>query len=220
MNSWYKFADCHAGETGIVIGNGPSLNDIPVSFLQRYPSFGTNRIYLLHGFTPTYYVCVTPLVVEQYAPEIWGVQCKQKFITEKRSAMVRGSLPLYSSNVPCFSRTPNVFVYEGYTVTYVCLQLAFWMGFKTVLLVGVDHAYQFQGQPNEEHRLDGPDVNHFSSGYFSGARWNNPDLSQSERAYKMARTVFESAGRGIINCSTRTALDVFPRADWKAYDGS
>ena len=34
------------GETCLIIGNGPSLANIPLKFLKKYASFGTNRIYL------------------------------------------------------------------------------------------------------------------------------------------------------------------------------
>ena len=56
----------HKGETALVIGNGPSLSDMPLGFLTMYHSFGTNRIYLLDGFMPDYYVAVNNLVIEQF----------------------------------------------------------------------------------------------------------------------------------------------------------
>ena len=40
---------------GIIIGNGPSLNKVPKAFLNKYPTIGSNLIYLMEGFTPTYY---------------------------------------------------------------------------------------------------------------------------------------------------------------------
>lgn len=206
-------------ETCLVIGNGPSLNDIPFTFLHKYPSFGTNRIYLLNGFTPDYYVCVNPLVLEQFLLEIAAIPARAKFIAESFAGQVPGSCPLHSVSAPIFSTEPDKRVYEGHTVTYVCLQLAFWLGFKQVLLVGVDHNYAFEGKPNEEHTmpLEGADPNHFASDYFQGVKWNNPDLVRSERAYAMARTVFSAYNRRIVNCTTRTKLEVFDRGDWHDY---
>ena len=85
------------------------------------------------------------------------------------------------------------------------------MGFKNVLLVGVDHSYQFGGAPNEERIWEGNDPNHFHPGYFKGKKWNNPDLEKSEAAYRLAKEAFEADGRQIINCSRHTELDVFER---------
>jgi len=209
--------DLHAGKTCLVIGNGPSLRDIPPEFLGRYPTFGTNRIYLLDGFTPTYYASVNPLVIEQSLAEINAMDCT-KFIRASMADKITGAYPLYSSYVPMFSRDPLKCVFEGHTVTYVCLQLAHWMGFKTVLLVGVDHRFDYKGAPNQQVTADQPDVNHFSPDYFGpGVVWNNPDLRNSEKAYHMARLNYELTGRRIINITPGTALDVFEKGNWQEW---
>lgn len=219
MVEWQDFRDKHDGQTCVVVGNGPSLRDIPLSFLQKYPTFGTNRIYLLDGFDPTYYACVNPLVLEQFNQDIVQIPAQAKFITDTNDWYWRipGSLRLHSAKLPAFSYHPEDRVYEGFTVTFVCLQLAFYMGFQKVLLVGVDHSFQYQGAPNEERTLNGEDPNHFSADYFQGARWNNPDLMRSAAAYAQAYIIYDAAGREIINCSTRTELDVFPKDDWRKY---
>lgn len=214
-SSWKRLHNKHRNETGLVIGNGPSLTDIPLSFLHKYPSFGTNKIFLLDGFKPDYYVAVNPLVIEQAGNTVKDINYDAKFISEFYTRhLVKDALPLYSSAIPAFSRNPEQWVYEGHTVTFVCLQLAYWMGLKTVLLVGVDHSYEFEGRPNEEKLAFGKDVNHFHPDYFSnGQKWHNPDLRQSERAYRMAKTVYESEGRKIMNLTPFTALEVFEKGD-------
>lgn len=215
--NWEHLQDTRRGETCLVIGNGPSLNDIPLDFLRKYPSFGTNRIYLLEGFTPTYYVSVNPLVIEQSAEQIKALEA-MKFIRASQASMIPGAYPLDSVGHKTFSYNPAAYIYEGFTVTYVCLQLAHFMGFDTVLLVGVDHSFQFDGRPNEEKIAEGADPNHFSPDYFSnGTRWNNPDLEQSEEAYKLAKVAFESEGREVINISTKTALDIFKKGDYREW---
>lgn len=199
----------HRGETCLVIGNGPSLKDVPFGFLSRYSSFGANRIYLLLGFTPTYYVCVNPLVRQQFINEIMTLRCPKFMGGGPSVAPDQDIINLRSVNVPLFSYAPLEWIYEGYTVTFVSLQLAYYMGFSTVLLVGVDHRYQFVGEPNEETRYGGADINHFDPSYFSERQWNNPDLERSAEAYRLAKTAFESDGRKIINLTEGTALDVF-----------
>ena len=206
----------HAGQTCIIIGNGPSLNDIPDEFLNAYPTFGTNRIYLREGFTPTYYASVNPLVIEQSVKEIKAMETV-KFIRASHANKIPGAIPLTSSGYWIFSTQPLDYVFEGYTVTYVCMQLAYWMGFTNVLLVGVDHQFEVHGNPNEEQVLHGADPNHFSPEYFQDTTWNLPDLANSERAYDLARRMFSKNGRQIYNCTTRTALNVFPREDYKAW---
>lgn len=208
---WSQLQDKHLGEVGLVIGNGPSLKDVPLDFLQMYPSFGTNRIYLLDGFTPTYYCSVNPLMINQHVDEINEVQSEAKFISAAFAEKIGGSVPITSIGSALFSYSPAVYIYEGHTVTYVCLQLAYWCGFQTVLLVGVDHRYQYLGSPNQRATMIGDDPNHFSPDYFKGKQWHNPDLARSAAAYRLAKEAYEKNGRRIINLTANTALDVFEK---------
>jgi hypothetical protein len=64
--------------------------------------------------------------------------------------------------------------FEGFTVTFAALQVAFFMGFSEVVIVGMDHRYAYKGLPNEAHELVGADLNHFDPSYFSGHTWDNP----------------------------------------------
>lgn len=208
LMKWMSLYNSRPNETCLVIGNGPSLRDVPTAFLRKYPSFGSNRIYLKEGFVPTYYVCVNPLVRQQYYQEIFALPCL-KFLGGGPEILEPDCLNIYSVHVPLFSYAPDRWLYEGHTVTFVALQLAYFLGFTTVLLVGVDHRYKFFGKPNEETRYGGVDVNHFDPTYFSNAQWNNPDLQRSEEAYVMAKEAYEASGRKIINITQGTDLKVF-----------
>lgn len=202
-------------KTCIIIGNGPSLNQIPDTLLNCYTTFGSNRIYL--RYQPDIYACVNPLVIQQYAPQITAMQ-SVKFIRAELSHLVPACIPVRSTSAHEFSFSPLRHVYEGYTVTFVLMQLAFMFGFERVGLVGVDHRYQFNGKPNQQLTADLPDPNHFDDKYFSGgAQWNAPDLERSEEAYKLARRAFSDAGREIINLTPGSALTVFPHEDWQTW---
>jgi len=133
------------------------------------------------------------------------------------SSKVTGSQPksarfgnFHSYGIPSFGVMPWEGLYEGHTVTYVSMQLAYYLGYKTVLLVGVDHRYAVDGEANKQVTSETPDESHFSPAYFGpGFTWNLPDLERSELAYRMARTRFEADGRRIINLTEGTALSVF-----------
>ena len=69
-------------------------------------------------------------------------------------------------------------LHEGWTVTHAALQFAYHLGFDDVVLIGLDHRYAYEGQPNETRVMDGDDPNHFSGAYFGhGQNWDNPDLA-------------------------------------------
>ena len=143
----------------------------------------------------------------------------EKFITAHYTRhLIKDAHPLVSSAIPGFSREPEKWIYEGHTVTYVCLQLAYYMGFTTVLLVGVDHKFEFEGKPNDEVTSNGDDVNHFHPDYFGeNVRWNNPDLYRSMQSYRMANLVYEHDGRKIVNLTPGSDLDVFEKGRIKEW---
>jgi hypothetical protein len=133
--------------------------------------------------------------------------------------MTESGHPLRISPIKQFSFKPHEYVYEGYTVTFVCMQLAYYFGFTIVLLVGMDHKYIFDGKPNEKKFMIEDDPNHFDPGYFRNQYWNNPDLNQSEASYKLAKTMFEKNGRKIINLTPETELDIFEKDDMEKWLG-
>jgi hypothetical protein len=111
-----------------------------------------------------------------------------------------------------FAADPTWRIWEGATVTYVALQLAFFMGFQTVILIGVDHSFSTVGEPHKEITSTGEDPNHFDLNYFgAGFRWNLPDLETSEQAYCLAKNHFEGHGRKIIDATVDGKLTVFSK---------
>ena len=201
----------HRNGTGIVIGNGPSLRSVPDTFLTKHVTLGSNRIYLRHK--PNYYAVVNPLVIEQNRQDIEGL-ATVKFV---RAGMDMHGYQMNRRHKPLWSMEPLVWINEGYTVTYVLLQIAYYLGLTTVLLVGVDHRYQYDGKPNATKLMEGDDPNHFDPNYFTGQKWQTPDLEKSAKFYDVARKVYEADGRRIINLTEGTALDVFEKgniAEW------
>jgi hypothetical protein len=108
-------------------------------------------------------------------------------------------------------------VFEGSTVTFVALQIAFHMGFGEAILLGVDHDFEAKGRPNATVVSSGEDRNHFSPAYFgAGFRWQLPDLAASERAYLLARQAYEAAGRRVVDATIGGKLTVFPKVEYSS----
>jgi hypothetical protein len=111
--------------------------------------------------------------------------------------------------------------WEGATVTFMAMQLAYHLGFKEVILIGVDHSFVTPGPANKLVTADAPDPNHFDPAYFGpGVQWQLPDLAVSEMAYRIAKGAFEADGRRIIDATVDGKLTVFPKADFSALTGS
>jgi len=189
-----------------VLGNGPSLASIDNSYLDKLPTFGSNRIFL--KYTPKFYACVNPTEATKYPKEIEELR-SVKYVTD--AVDIPGCTPLHSTSLVRFSTNPLWAVNEGWSVSYVLLQLAYFYGFKRVYLLGMDHRYNYTGSPNEEVSWTGQDSNHFSKEYvLPGDRWNCPDLERSTYFFKVAKEVYEADRREIINLTEGSALDVFP----------
>lgn len=218
-----KYKNKHKGERCVIIGNGPSLNKMDLSFLKHEICFGTNRIYLgfdKWDFRPTYYVSVNKLVLDQSADQIRELSCP-KFLSDRGLCFLEPSenqIFIKTSNYKgdFFSTDPQQGIKEGNTVTYVALQIAYYMGFETVILIGVDHNFTTKGTPHKEVVSSSEDPNHFHPDYFGkGAKWNLPDLEGSEQHYKLANVYFKADNRKIIDATLDGKCTIFPKKHYK-----
>jgi len=214
----------HRNERCVLVANGPSLNRMKLDFLRRETVLGVNKIFLgfkKFAFYPRYYVAVNRKVIAQAESQIKALNCV-KFIGD---AGADGRIDENAMTYLVNTRSPKSRfckdlategMHEGYTVTYAALQVAYFLGFKQVILIGLDHRYEYTGQPNEARRLDGPDPNHFSPDYFgNGQEWDNPDLEHSEDSYRLARRMFEEDGRSIVDATVGGACTVFSKQDYQ-----
>ncbi len=221
-----QFKKLHRRESCFIIGNGPSLNKMDLSPLRDYHTFGLNKIYLMFDkvdLNLSYHVSVNSLVIEQSLEQFKGLSCRS-FLSyrafchykQKRNLLQKQSVPaniyfIKTKNSCNFEPDLPQVVSEGYTVTYVALQIAFYMGFKQVFLIGVDHNFAAVGNPNETQLLTGEDMNHFSPDYFANQQWQLPDLEGSELSYRIAKLNFERAGRKIYDATVGGKLTIFPK---------
>ena len=179
-----------------------------------------NRIYLLFDqipFKPTYFVSINELVLKQFSDEIsqltmpkfinWNTRADFD-VNDKSIMFLKDTLKLTDE----FSTDLTGRIFSGGTVTFVALQIAYYMGFDNVILIGVDHSFSTKGDPNAVVVSEGDDPDHFDPTYFGrGFRWQLPDLETSEMAYRLARLHFARAGRHILDATVGGKLDVFPK---------
>lgn len=228
-----QFKNKHLGEACFVIGNGPSLTIEDLERLQGCPTFASNLLYKLFdqtSFRPTYYVNADIGFFPTYFNELIQYEgIDAYFVGDKGAKIVE--LP---SNAHCFnvqgpftlkkgSLKNNDFSLDAshhlalsYTVTYYSLQLAVYMGFKTIYLIGVDHRYA--GHVDEKGKLhqDSGQERSYAKGIAAplGAGWNYAD--STTYSYCVARQAAEKQGVQIINATRGGDLEVFDRIDTDA----
>lgn len=228
----------HAGRRCFILGNGPSLNRIDLAKLQGEISFGVNSIFLMtqtNGFLPTYYVVEDNLVftenqqaIDAYAgvtkilPKVYAekLACRDEcFVFDMDTSFYNRRDPARYA-VPQFNREGEARFYCGQSVTFINMQLAYYMGFEQVVLVGMDFSYtkppSHDQQGNHIHS-HGDDPNHFNKDYFGkGKTWKDPRLGRVLRSYMRAKFEFESVGRSIVNATPGGELELFPRVAFES----
>lgn len=225
------------GERCFIIGNGPSLNKHDLSLIENEYTFGVNSFYYKTretGFRPFFYVVEDSSVMKENIDEIRDYYAPFKFFPtiyknihpEAANTfffdMNRGFYEKSSPNyvVPRFSTDASREVFCGQSVTYINLQLAFFMGFTEVYLIGMDFDYVIP----ESHERNGDvllsdtdDENHFHKDYFGkGKTWKDPKLERVGMNYKMAKLVYECVGRKIFNATVGGKLEIFERVKYEA----
>lgn len=215
------FRNKHAGEDCFIIGNGPSLNQMDLSPLANYHTFGLNKIFLIFDrvdLNLSYLVAVNPHVIEQ-SREVYPQLPFPMFLSYSASEGVIPDRPninrLHTLNTWSFYETISQPICEGNTVTYVAMQVAYHMGFKRVFIIGVDHSYQQSGKSHETQVFQGEDVNHFHPDYFKGQPWQLADVYGSEVSYHLAQYHFLRDGRQILDATTGGKLQVFPKISYE-----
>ena len=224
IRSW---KDRYAGKKAVILCNGPSLLKVDFDALQSSGvfCFGLNKINLLFDkthFRPSCVVAVNHLVLDQNA-DFYNKTEIPLFLNNHAASMVK-SRPnvafLSSSKYPMFSRDCSLGIFEGYTVTFVALQLAFHMGFREIALVGADHNFASKGPANQTVVSGEKDESHFDPNYFAGGmKWQLPDLFQSEVAYTMARDMYAAYGGRVVNATEGGLLEVFQREEFTKFIG-
>jgi hypothetical protein len=230
-----QFYGRYAGERCFIIGNGPSLNKHDLRLLQNEYSFGVNSLYYKSketGFIPTFYVVEDSSVLKENINEIVKYEAPFKFFPSLYKnyhpkadnvyffQMNRGFYEKNSPNfsIPRFSTDISQNIYCGQSVTYMNLQLAHYMGFTEIYLIGMDFSYIIPKSHKRKGDVlysDTDDPNHFHKDYFGkGKTWKDPKLDRVLLNYKQANFVYECSGRKIYNATYGGELEVFERINY------
>jgi hypothetical protein len=192
----------------------PPLND--------YYTFGLNKIFLLLDrvdLNLSYHVAVNPYVIKQSIKEIESLTCPSflSYRVARKLVEPKPHIHFIATGLDdhVFKEDIINIINEGWTVTFVALQLAFYLGFQRVFLIGVDHNFKVTGRPNEAQKMSGNDINHFDPNYFKGHEWNLPDLQRSEISYQLAKLYFEKDGREIFDATLDGKLNVFEKIKYE-----
>ncbi|NWQ39161.1 DUF115 domain-containing protein [Bacillus sp. EB106-08-02-XG196] len=210
----------YKGERCFIIGNGPSLKSEDLEKLKGEFTFASNKIYKIFKKTtwrPTFYMVVDPIVLEENVKDINFVEAKTKFTLKVYKHLFNADIyfnnNFYKNKRGSFSTNIMESLYSSGTVSYHMLQIAHYMGFSEVFLVG--HDYNFKGAISKTKDLSCLKKDENSQIYFSEdyikVNEKRPGQAPEEMYIGMekAKLVYGSSDRKIFNATRVTYLDVF-----------
>ncbi len=232
-----RFANCHHGRIGFLIGNGPSVRTEDLERLTGQVTFCFNRFYLAYSvtsFRPTYTLSADDQMIADFGPEIVSQSEGQVFLIHRYP--VWREIP--GAYIWCwFRHDPSAFstnvyshVYMGGSTLGAAIQLGYHMGIRKFLLYGVDHSFKMTIDPAavghfrfgatvdptaaDHFRSAHGDDNHFIPNYRSGKAWCPPDIAVIEEMFTFSDKYLRQRGGWIKNATRGGQLEVVERTSF------
>lgn len=209
------YKNIHNGERCFIIATGPSLTMEDIEMLKDEYTFSMNSICKLYDETdwrPTYFAIQDGCVFESLGDIIrkhkevpvfigdnieWKHKREPEWINFPLDTMYHAYDIQIGKYHAKFSDDAYNIVYDGYSIAYSCIELAVYMGFKEIYLLGTDCTY------------NGPKEHFIDSGVEDRARkYATPKLVT---AYEVAKEYADKHNIKIYNATRGGVLEVFER---------
>lgn len=216
-----KLRNPRLGERCFIIGNGPSLKPEDLELLKDEFCFAANRIDKIYEFTdwrPSFYCTQDITIIQTYRDIISQISAPHKLMVyggSRKTGYIGKAMytpfsrPYNYPEPPEFSEDISDSVGEGYTVTYTCMQVAAYMGFKEMILLGVDHNFPVDVTPEGTVVVNDGAAEHFYGSNEIPRHY--PMLYKVDLAFKTAKEYAEKHGIRIINATRGGKLEIFER---------
>lgn len=227
------FRNLYLGEKCFIIGNGPSLSIEDLEAIKRLEikAFASNMIFKCYDETtwrPYFYFCtddnfIRDVLLEDTTLEYVSRNCQYMFsrasgVLSKVSDKVPNLL-LFKSAYPEsgqafeFSTDCSEKVFVGYTVTYAMMQMAVYMGFKEIYLLGMDQSFSIDIDGNG-NIVEKKEIKNHSQILGDYPMRGIANTALTNQAYMAAREYVDSHGIKIYNATRGGKLEVFERVDF------
>ncbi len=225
-----KLEGSHKGERCFVIGNGPSLKAADLQRLHDHHmlSFGSNRVFKIFNQTdwrPDFFASEDIIILKDIQREIEKIPAQKKFIP----VHLKWYEDVNIKNADYFYMDYQSTLTESYgmsldiahgirchsTVTTTCLQIAIYMGFSEIYLLGVDHNFAKMIDKNGNVVTDSSIKNHFTEDYDKDIIDQGFQIDSATEAYLNVERLSRKLGTFRVYNATRGGkLEVFQRVDF------
>jgi len=226
-----QLKNSHSGGRCFIIGNGPSLKPEDLDRLCGEFCFAANGIYRIFNQTkwrPQVYLCVDTFMLSDIKDAVSTLELPllllplegKKYRLERKTpniVYINNYCPFlidrnrYRDGIRVSTDVSRYFTAGG-TVTFNSIQLALYMGFTTIYLLGVDHRYSKVCLETGEI-IEHPDV----VDYFDrapAAKYSIQNVATTTAAYTAANEYALAHHVAIKNLTRGGALEVFERGNF------
>ena len=218
----------HKGKDCFIVGNGPSLKKMDLSRLYGKHCIFFNGAFDLREYTKPecrIHLCEYRIVFEYHKDRLKSLDGLLIYpsdllhLIDSENPVVVEFHRGYSEHKKDWPKSLDLtskypIFFWGGTVAYFALQVAQWMGFKNIYIIGVDLSYSIPESVIKDGAVltsTEDDPNHYKSSYFGeGLRWHVPEPDRMLRAFKnfssnhnRKNNIFNAGYGGNLNCFER-----------------
>lgn len=220
----------YAGKRCFLVGNGPSLTIEDLELMKNEVTFACNRIYKLYEKTtwrPTFH-CLIDAIIAKYEYEDVAANIESPFFTNQDTLRLMKEIPkdvIVTKNIGKkeYRVSNDFFAYyipSGATVMTFMIELAMYMGFTEIYLIGVDCTSSVSGHGHFVKNYVRPELlekdlervrKRLGSTHATKEEVAEYYFNQSTFAYRILASYAKEHGIQIINATRGGKLEVYPR---------
>ncbi len=214
------------GERCFIIGNGPSLTREDLNLLINEKTFAFNCIYRMYPYTdwrPTYYMALDMSVQQTMMQEkqinfgAGSVFFSNKKLVQRykkqnaHKIFLSWNLPIHREKVTIESISEDVSICfsSSHSVSINAIEFAFYMGFKEIYLLGIDHQWGVEIDMNGHKHINKGIAAHFKEDKDKSAFFGYAEALT--KCYEVCKKYADKHGIKIINVTRGGKLEVFER---------
>jgi hypothetical protein len=225
-----KIKNAAQGKRCFIVGNGPSLTLAQLEMIKNEDCFGANRVYKMFSKTdwrPKYYVIQDPYDMTKGIYENLDVPYlfvsdyywRQHGMDNPNAICYHIKRELHQTKDLPFSEEISNYVQAAATVTYSMIQIAVYLGYNEIYLIGMDHTYANITDDRGNIIMRNAVKNHV----FSDEKPNEvvANIGYMECAYLSAKEYCDKHKIKICNATIGGKLEIFNRVDfWSLFKPS
>lgn len=237
MNKISDYKNKYLGKRCFVVGNGPSIKKTNLDNLVGEYSFAMNRISMIYKRTkwrPTFFVCTTTNIkregwqkdilntirMENTTSFVWRdlKEHTQSFKNINYISCSHGREVTNSPELSWWSNDISKRVCKFGTSMLVCLQIATYMGFNPIYIIGADLGFKKEPFISRFIKILTKnkvqltiDQNHFDKKYGTPGLLPHDLNSNMLAAHKLCRRSTRRIGVDVLNATCGGELEVYPR---------